>query len=133
MVEAKIQNRSQKVLEAVQLRWAISNKEDPETILLEGVMPFFEVRVEPFSEPVLTDIPPIYFNKLVKPLLKDGELNAHVLLMVGVQEARFADGTVWQRARQSAFQKTLFQKTSFGNLLLDSRPRPFKPALFLDL
>lgn len=133
LVEAKIQNRSQKVLEAVKLRWSIADNEDPNTILLEGVMPSFAVRIEPFSEPVLTDIPPVYFNKLVKPLLKNGELNVHILLMVSVQEASFADGTVWQSPPQSASVKTLFQKASFGSGPRDERSRPFKPVLFWDL
>jgi hypothetical protein len=65
-----------------------------------------EVRIAPFNPPLRMDIVPVYFNKLVKPLLKDGELNFHALLIVGVQEARFADGTVWQRNRQAAFLKT---------------------------
>ena len=124
--EVKIENRSQKVLQSVQLRWAIANNDDPDTVLLEGVMPFMEVHIEPFSAPLLVNIPPIYFNKIVKPLLKDGELNVHVLLIVGIQEARFADGTVWQRTRQAAFLKTSLGSPS-------SSPRQFKPALFFDL
>lgn len=100
--EAKIENRSQKVLQSVQLRWMIANHDEPDTILLEGVMPPMEVRIEPFSPPLLVNIEPIYFNKIVKPLLKDGGLSFRVLLTVGIQEARFADGTAWQRTRQAA-------------------------------
>lgn len=133
LVEAKIQNRSQSVLEAVQLRWAIANKEEPDTVLLEGVTPVLAVRIEPFIEPTLTDIPPINFNKLVKPLLKNGELNDHVLLTVSVQAARFADGTVWQRSQQSASARALFQKASYSNASLNARPSAFKPRLFLSL
>jgi hypothetical protein len=128
IAEAKIENRSQKVLESVQLRWTIANNDEPDTILLEGVMPLIEVRIEPFSPPQLVNSPPIYFNKIVRPLLKGGELNTHVLLTVGIEEARFADGTTWQRTRQAAFLKT-----SLGSPPLDLRPPHFEPTLFFDL
>lgn len=115
----KIENRSQKVLQSVQLRWALSNHEEPDTILLEGVMPFKEVRIEPFNPPVVVDIEPIYFNKLVRPLLKDGELNVHMRLTIGMQEARFTDGSTWQRTRQAAFLKA-----TFGSPPLPKAPGP---------
>lgn len=112
--ELKIENRSQKVLESVQFRWAIVNDEDRDAVLLEGVTPFIRARIEPFNPPLLVeDMEPIYFNKIVRPLLKDGELNFHAFLIVGVQEARFADGTVWQRNRQAAFVKTLLGSARF--------------------
>lgn len=125
----KIENRSQKVLESVQLRWAIVNNNDRDTILLEGVTPFIQARIEPFNPPLLIEnIEPIYFNKIVKPLLKDGELNFHVLLIVGIQQARFADGTAWQRNKQAAFLKT-----SLSGLRFDLRPAHFQPMLFLNM
>lgn len=127
--EMEIENRSQKVLQSVQLRWVIANNDEPDTILLEGVMPPMQVRIEPFNPPRLRDIPPVYFNKLVKPLLKDGELNFHALLIVGVQEARFADGSVWQRSRQVAFLKTSLGGPPFKLI----PPRYSKPVPFLDL
>jgi hypothetical protein len=96
-----IKNRSQKVLQSVQLRWTVANDDDRDTILLEGLTPFIPARIEPFNPPLLLEqMEPLYFNKIVKPLLKDGELNFHVLIRVGVQEARFADGTVWQDGRE---------------------------------
>lgn len=110
--QVKIENRSQKVLESIQLRWAIANYDEPDTILLEGVMPVMELRIEPFNPPLRVEITPIYFNKIVKPLLKDGELNFHALLIVGVQEAGFADGTAWHRNRQAAFMKISLDSTS---------------------
>ena len=48
--------------------------------------------IEPFSPPLQVDNVPIYFNKIVRPLLKDGEINFHILLTVSIQEVRFADG-----------------------------------------
>jgi hypothetical protein len=97
--EAKIENRSPKPTQSLRLRWFIVNREEPEAVMLEGLMPPFEVRIEPYSASEV-DIPPIYFNKIVKPLLKDGELNGNLLLMVGVQEVQFADGMKWQRSLQ---------------------------------
>ena len=103
MVEAKIENRSQKLIQSIQIRWSIVRHEEPDTVLLEGLMPLMEVQIEPFSSPPVVDIPPIYFNKIVKPLLKDGELNGHLRLIVGINEVRFADGTAWRRTQQTAF------------------------------
>lgn len=130
MPELIIENRSQKVLESVRLRWTIANyDEDHETILLEGVTSSVRVRIEPFNPPVpLENYDPIYFNKIVKPLLKDGELNFHVLLRVGIQEVRFADGTVWQRNQQAALLKNLPSRTR-----IDLRPARFEPILFFDI
>jgi hypothetical protein len=105
--EAKIENRSPKPTQSLQLRWFIVNREEPEAVMLEGLMPSFEVRIEPYSASEV-DIPPIYFNKIVKPLLKDGELNGNLLLMVGVQEVQFADGMKWQRSPQTSFMKISF-------------------------
>jgi hypothetical protein len=110
--QVKIENRSQRVLQSVRLRWAITNYDDLGTVLLEGVIPTMDVRIEPFGEPLLMDIPPIYFNKIVKPLLKDGELNFHAMLIVGIQEARFADGTIWQRGVVGRLPKDLDRQPS---------------------
>ena len=124
-----IENRSQKVLQSVQLRWTIANFDEPDTALLEGVTPFIPARIEPFNSPFLLEqLEPLYFNKIVRPLLRDGELNSHVIIRVGVQEARFADGTVWQRTPQAALLKT-----SFVSQRVDVRPGRFEPMRFLDI
>lgn len=120
IMEAKLESHVQKTTRSVQLRWSIVKHEEPDIVLLEGLMPFMEVQIEANSEPALLDIPPIYFNKIVKPLLKDGELSGHLRLVVGVQEVRFADGTAWQRTQQAAFLKTSFNKQPF-----DLKPRYF--------
>ncbi len=105
MVEAKIENRSQKPTQEIQFRWSIVLHEEPDNVLLEGLMPPAQLRIEPFSGPQIVDIPPIYFNKLVKPLLKDGEISGTLRLIVGIQEVRYADGTMWQRTPQVASGK----------------------------
>jgi hypothetical protein len=121
--EAKIENRSQKSIESIQLRWAIRKADEPDTVLLEGVMLPIQVQIEPFKVPLVIDIPPIYFNKIVKPLLKEGELSGHLELVVGMQGVKFADGTQWQRTQQAAFVKAAFS----------SPLRNFRPGFFLDL
>ncbi|HEX8281764.1 MAG TPA: hypothetical protein VF588_00175 [Pyrinomonadaceae bacterium] len=127
--KVKIENRSQKVLESVRLRWTIANNEQPNTILLEGVTPVVKARIEPFNPPLLLDqLEPIYFNKIIRPLLRGGELDFHVLLRVGVQESRFADGTVWQRTGQAAFLNTSLVSPRFGGRLAR-----FEPILFPDI
>lgn len=102
ILEAKIENRVQKLTQSIQLRWLIVTHEDPANVLLEGVTPFLEAQIET-NRASLVDIPPIYFNKIIKPLLKEGELNGNLKLVVGIQEARFADGTAWRRTQQGAF------------------------------
>lgn len=104
VLEAKIENRGNKPTQAIQLRWTIVSRENHETVLLEGAVSFLEAKIEPQST-LLTDIPPIYFNIIAKPLLKGGVLDDNVHLMVGVQEVRFADGSTWQQPRQTAFLK----------------------------
>jgi hypothetical protein len=128
VTEAKLQNRVQKTTRSVQLRWAIVMHEDPNTILLEGVMPPLEIHLEANSVPLLVDIPHIYFNKIVRPLLKNGEINGVFQLIVGVQEVHFADGTTWQRTQQSAFLRASFNRPAFAR-----RPRPLKPKIPFDL
>lgn len=127
ILEAKIENRSQKLTQSIQLRWVIVSPEEPETVLLEGLKSFPEVRVEANSTS-LVDIPPVYFNKIVKPLLKDGGLTGTFRLMVGVEEVRFADGTAWRRTQQAAFLKIASVAQLSG-----PRLRHFEQALFFDL
>lgn len=128
MVEAKIENRSQKSTRAIQFRWSIVLHEEPNNVLLEGLMPLAQLSMEPFSGPQIVDIPPIYFNKLVKPLLKDGEISGTLRLIVGIQEVHYADGTSWQRTPQVAFRKASFSSPAFG-----VSPQRSGPPLFIGL
>lgn len=128
MVEAKIENRGQQPTQEIQFRWSIVLHEEPDNVLLEGLMPPAQLRIEPFSGPQIVDIPPIYFNKLVKPLLKDGEIGGTLRSIVGIQEVRYADGTVWQRTPQVALRKASFTSPAFS-----LRAQRFRPAPFLDL
>jgi len=91
----EVRNRSSKALNSVQLRWEIANLDNPSKVLLEGNTPFVNFWAEANSSQVI-EIPTIYPALLFKPLAKDGELNGRFQLTIGVQEARFADGSFWR-------------------------------------
>jgi hypothetical protein len=93
---ADLENRGAKATSRVQLRWALVNRDEPEKVLLEGVTPYFDARVGA-GESLKTDTPPIFFNRIVQPLLVEGRLEGRFDLRVGVGEVAFEDGTVWRR------------------------------------
>ena len=133
MPQVKIENRSQKILQSVQIRWTIAHKDEPDVVLLEGVMPSTDARIEPFNPPTGVNIPHLYVNKIVKPLLKEGELNGHILLTLGIQEARFVDGTEWHISGQVAFLKTTLMRRPLGLSPPDFKPANFREILFFDI
>lgn len=98
----KVNNRSAKTVNSVQLRWTLAPFDDPEKVLSEGTTPFANIWVEANSLKVV-EIPTLYPALLLKSLAKDGELNGNFQLAIGVQEARFADGTLWRRQETAAY------------------------------
>ncbi len=92
----EVRNRSPKVINSLQLRWTLAPLEEPEKVLSEGTTQFADIRVEPNSSQVV-EIPTIYPALLLKTLAKGGELSGQFKLTIGVQEARFADGSFWRR------------------------------------
>lgn len=123
MVE--IQNRSLKAVQSLQLRWTIAAAEDLGMALLEGFTPPFNAMVEADKTETLS-IPPIFFNQIIKPLLKDGELHGDIYIVVGAQEVRFTDGSVWQRPKSVAYRRALrngdqayFRPPFFSSLFFD--------------
>lgn len=101
ITEATIENRGPKTTKTLQLRWSVVNLSDPESVLLEGVMPTFEAEVQPYSSQEL-NIPPIHYNKILKPLSKEGALEGTLVLLVAIEGVSFTDGTAWRRAQPSA-------------------------------
>ncbi|HEX7318463.1 MAG TPA: hypothetical protein VF297_31440 [Pyrinomonadaceae bacterium] len=91
----EIKNRSPKAVNSVQLRWVITSDDDPSKVLLEGTTPFANFWAEANSSKVI-EISTIHPSLLFKPLAKGGELNGRFQLTIGVQEARFADGSFWR-------------------------------------
>ena len=99
-----LKNRSQKQVTSVRLRWILARSEDraaiaqqsytPDTVLLEGHTPAIELSIqkESFRR---TDFSIINFAAVTEQLSKDGILSGDYLLIVGVYEVVFADGSGW--------------------------------------
>lgn len=102
----KVNNRSAKIVNSVQLRWTLARLGEPEKVLSEGTTPFANIWVEANTFKVV-EIPTLYPAPLLKSLAKDGELGGEFQLTIGVQEARFADGSLWRRQEPAAYLKFL--------------------------
>lgn len=95
LTHVTLDNRAAAALESVRLRWVVvPNKQ--EKVLLEGVTPFFAARVRPGASRKLA-IPHVFFNRIIRPLVENGGLYGMYEIVVGVDEAHFADGSVWRR------------------------------------
>ena len=88
-----VENRNHRALKSLRLRWRMVSADEPQEVLLEGSTPLFEVTVGPQASKVV-EIPHIFYNRVVKPILKDGELHGDYRLVISVSDARFEDGTV---------------------------------------
>ncbi len=103
-----IQNRSQQQVVAVRLRWILARAKDRlaisqdgythDNILIVGSTPPIELSIakDAFRG---TDFSVINFVEVTKSLVKDGVLSGDYVLVVGVEEAQFADGSVWKASR----------------------------------
>ena len=105
--EVILDNRGDSALVSARLGWAVV-PDGQEAALLEGETPFFKARVGAGAS-AKVDIPHIFFNRIIKPLLKEGKLNGTYRIVVRVQEARFANGSVWQRPPEVAFLRAQFR------------------------
>lgn len=97
--EVVLENRAGQQTLSVRLRWVVVSQDAPDAVLLEGVTPLFDARINP-HDAARVDIPEIYFNKILKPLRKEGELSGRFRLVLRVQEVRFSDGQQWSRSSQ---------------------------------
>ena len=99
-----LKNRAQKSVTAVQLRWILVRNEDrsviaqtgytTDTVLSEGHTTPIELRI-PKAGFRQTDFSIISFAAVTRDLAKDGILIGDYLLLVGVYEVQFDDGSVW--------------------------------------
>lgn len=99
-----LKNRSQKQVTAVRLRWILARGHDraaiaqqgytPDTVLREGHTPAIELSIqkESFRR---TDFSIINFAAATEQLSKEGMLSGDYLLIVGLYEVFFADGSWW--------------------------------------
>lgn len=100
-----LKNHSLKPVAAVRLRWIIARRQDrteierqgytPDKALLAGYTPYIELQI-PKENSRRADFSVINFVQIIQPLVKSGLLNGDYLIYVGVDEVRFADGSVWQ-------------------------------------
>lgn len=112
--EVGVKNRGPKAVKSLQLRWAFVAFNEPDGALLEGYTPLFDVKLEANASRRF-DIPAIFFNREIKRLTKGGELHGDFYLRVGVQEVRFADGSLWQRRTPGGAVKSKYlNPTSSG-------------------
>jgi hypothetical protein len=107
--EVVLENRSPRQASSLRLRWAITSQDEPDVVLLEGVTPLFEARINPYSV-ARVDIPEIYFNKILKPLRKEEELNGRFRLVLGVQAVQFSDGQQWPLSQAASFVTISYAK-----------------------
>jgi len=99
-----LRNRSGRTVIALQLRWILIRNEDrsviaekgytPETVLQEGHTPEVQLTIRS-SNFRRMDFSIISFAAISEPLTKDGTLSGDYCLLVGVNQVRFADGSVW--------------------------------------
>ena len=99
-----LQNRSQKSVAAVHLRWILIRKADraaiaqlgytANTVLQDGHSVAVELRI-PSKSFRRTDFSIISFAQATQALLIDGRLSGDYVLLVGVHEVLFEDGSVW--------------------------------------
>lgn len=115
----RINNRSPKTINSVQLRWMIASLDDREKVLSESTTQFAHIRVEANNSDVI-EIPTLYPARMLKSLAKNGELYGEFMITLGIQEARFDDGSFWRRPEQGASLRFFY--------LDQSRDSPF-PAL----
>lgn len=103
----QVVNRSSKIVNSVQLRWAVVSLDDQEEVLSEDTPPSVNVWVEAKSSQVI-EIPTLYPVRMLKPLAKNGELYGRFQITIGVQEVRFADGSFWRRQEPIALLKSVY-------------------------
>ena len=94
------QNRSAKAVKNIQLRWVLRSIYNSSEFL-QGSTPMFEIQLFA-SSTKLKKIPFVNFAKIVRPLLKYGQLNGEYLLDLSVEAVRFEDGQTWKQEQAIA-------------------------------
>ena len=104
-------NQSKKPVVAVRLRWILVRAQDRltipqdgythDTVLVVGATPPIELSIA-IDGLGRTDFSVINFVEVTKSLAKDGILSGDYLLILGVKEVQFADGSVWKASKLSS-------------------------------
>lgn len=109
----RVENISSKILNSVQLRWTITSLDDRDKVLAEGTTPFANIWVEANISQVI-EIQTLYPTQLLKHVAKNSEIHGEFALVIGLQEARFDDGTFWRRQGPIALWKSFYLDQSIG-------------------
>lgn len=92
---AKVKNRTNKNITSFRFRWFIFQEQDPDAILLEGFSQLVEVPLVA-GEVKTVDFPIVKFNKIYKPLEKNGMLNGSYRMEIMAGEISYEDGSAWK-------------------------------------
>jgi hypothetical protein len=103
-----LRNLSEQSVVAVRLRWILARLQDRQaiaqqgythdTVLVVGATPRIELSIAKGGQRK-TDFSLINFVEVTRSLAKDGVLSGDYVLIVGVEEVQFEDGSVWKAAR----------------------------------
>ncbi|MBV9928004.1 MAG: hypothetical protein JOZ96_23490 [Acidobacteria bacterium] len=115
----EVRNRSSQPIVSVQVRVEVVYLDQPDDVLLADAFPPVNAYITPDS-PQVVEIRTLHPPRLLKPLARGGELYGDFGIRMGVQEVRFADGTLWRRPEPAAFIKSPY---------LDQPPSLRFPAL----
>lgn len=111
--DVKVSNRGDRVVNALQLRWAVVNPDDPGSVLNEGVSAPFALSVVPGSQQEVR-VPALYHNRMVKALTRGGALYGDFRIEVGVNWVGFTDGSNWQRQTPVSLLKSPYLEDFLG-------------------
>ncbi|HEX8651077.1 MAG TPA: hypothetical protein VF708_09550 [Pyrinomonadaceae bacterium] len=92
---ARVKNRTNKNIASFKFRWFIFQEQNPDAILLEGLSPLVEIRLVA-GEVKTIDFPIVKFNKIYKPLEKNGILSGDYRLEIMAGEINYDDGSTWK-------------------------------------
>ncbi len=94
----EVENRTPRIVRAVQLRWAVSAVAPGQSItekaeaLAKGLLPVVEVVVAPGARQKV-EVRGAHFADFFRPLAAAGEINGNFNVTVGVARVEFTDGT----------------------------------------
>jgi hypothetical protein len=90
-----LKNYSSKIVLAVQLKWFVTTKADPKTLLPPpGYTGYFEANV-PSGDSETVECPLVKFSRATKYLVKNGTLDGDFFVQIKVYQVEFEDGTSW--------------------------------------